>query len=141
VVFRYTFGDTPALRENTLGARWNPPDVAAIYTSLKHETLLAEMEYRLGLDPVTPTRPANIFKIKVVLGRVVDLRDPQLFRNLGIDPRAYSDDDLGMCQRIGRTVEWLECEGLMVPSARHAGANLVMSLSQEVCKRPQAAAF
>ena len=47
-VFRVMLGDYAPDRENTLGARWNPPDVAAIYTCLAEETCIAEVEYTLA---------------------------------------------------------------------------------------------
>jgi RES domain-containing protein len=43
-VFRHMFGSYPPDAENTRGARWNPPGVAAIYTSLTREGALAEAE-------------------------------------------------------------------------------------------------
>jgi hypothetical protein len=47
-VFRHMFADYPPHRENTGGARWNPSGVAAIYTSLKRATALAESEYQIS---------------------------------------------------------------------------------------------
>jgi RES domain-containing protein len=125
-VFRYTFGDAPPDRENTRGARWNPAGVAAIYTTLERATVLAELRYRLSLDSVRPKVPANLFTIKVTLEAVLDLRDPALFGQLGFHDRVYADDDVSLCQRIGGTVDWLERDGLLVPSARHRQANLVL---------------
>ena len=47
--------DYPPQRENTLGARWNPPDVAAIYTCLEPAVCIAEVEYGLKRQP-RPTK-------------------------------------------------------------------------------------
>jgi hypothetical protein len=38
-VYRVMLNDYPPDRENTQGARWNPPDVAAIYTCLEPSPL------------------------------------------------------------------------------------------------------
>lgn len=40
--FRHMFGDYPPERENQRGARWNPAETPAIYTSLTREVALAE---------------------------------------------------------------------------------------------------
>jgi RES domain-containing protein len=45
------FGDYPPDAENILGARWNPPGVAAIYTSLTREGALAEAEHQIAIQP------------------------------------------------------------------------------------------
>jgi hypothetical protein len=42
-VFRVMLNDYPPDRENTHGARWNPPDVAAIYTCLEPAVWIAEV--------------------------------------------------------------------------------------------------
>jgi RES domain-containing protein len=48
------FGDYPPDAENTRGARWNPPGVAAIYTSLARDGALAEAEYQIAVQPIRP---------------------------------------------------------------------------------------
>lgn len=50
IVYRHMLADIPPDRANTRGARWNPPDIAAIYTSFERETALAEAEYYLSLN-------------------------------------------------------------------------------------------
>lgn len=48
------FGDYPPDAENTRGARWNPAGVAAIYTSLTREGVLAEAEHQIAIQPIRP---------------------------------------------------------------------------------------
>ncbi|MGO9320726.1 MAG: RES domain-containing protein [Solirubrobacteraceae bacterium] len=55
--FRHMFGDYPPDAENTRGARWNPPSVAAIYTSLAREGALAEAEHQIAVQPVADSYP------------------------------------------------------------------------------------
>lgn len=50
--FRHMFGDYPPDAENTRGARWNPPGVAAIYTSLARDGALAEAEHQIAVQPI-----------------------------------------------------------------------------------------
>lgn len=44
-VYRHMFASQPPTRANMGGARWNEPNLAAIYTSCERETALAEAEY------------------------------------------------------------------------------------------------
>ena len=45
---------------------------------------------------------------------------------LGIAPEMVLGEDLSTSQLIGGAVAWLECGGLLVPSARDEGANIVV---------------
>ena len=74
-VFRHMFSDYPPERENQRGARWNPPETPAIYTSLSRGVVLAEAEFQIGLQPIRPTARRTVYRISVVLGSVVDLSD------------------------------------------------------------------
>jgi len=130
-VFRHMFGDYPPERENQRGARWNPPETPAIYTSLTRVAALAEADFHISLQPIRPTARRTIYRIGVVLDSVVDLSDRSRLAALGI-----SDDDLTSldhrpCQRVGGAIEWLENDGLLVPSARADGMNLVIFPNQQ----------
>lgn len=54
--WRITFDGQPLTRANTRGARWNPRDVRALYTSLAVECARAEFQHVLGLQPTRPTK-------------------------------------------------------------------------------------
>jgi len=127
-VFRYTGGGRPPDRENTMGARWNPPEVPAIYTSLEHETMLAEFEHLLEVLVPSPHREAFTgYEIRVSVAGVLDLRPPGRLADLGITAAELAADDCTACQRIGGAAAWLSRGGLLVPSARRpGGSNLVI---------------
>jgi RES domain-containing protein len=127
VVFRHMLGDFPPQRANTSGARWNPPDVAAIYTSLSRETAIAEGSYRLSLESV-PIRKLErkIYRVTVSLAKVVDLRAADTLAILGVEESALASLDWRVTQRVGGAAAYLSLGGILVPSARHAGANLVI---------------
>jgi RES domain-containing protein len=125
-VFRHMFAGVPPDRENTLGARWNPREVAAIYTSLGRETAFAEAEYRISLEPFRPRAERTLYRLKVRLHSVLDLTSRSFLSDLGIDEEVLSGLDLKRCQQVGGAVSWLRHDGLLVPSARHEGANLVI---------------
>lgn len=128
-VFRVMLGEYPPDRENNQGARWNPPDVAAIYTSRKCHTCIAEVEYHLARQsrPVRADLKKTLYEINVSLGAVVTLDDAiERLEAIGIDrPRLFSDD-MKLSQEVGRLITWLGHDGLLVPSARADGENLVI---------------
>ena len=125
-VWRHMFGDNPPTRENRLGARWNPAGVPAIYVSLNRGTALAEGEYAAAIQSLRPTVKRAIYKLLVRLGKVLDLSSRSVLHELGINEPELANVDHTDCQRIGGAVEWLEHDGLLVPSARSAGGNLVI---------------
>jgi len=125
-VWRHMFSDYPPSRENTRGARWNPPGTAAIYTSLARETALAEGNHMVSLQPLRPRAPRALYEVRVALSRVLDLSDPEALKSVGLGDQELVSYDLTACQEVGGAVAWLENDGLLVPSARAAGANLVI---------------
>ena len=74
-VFRFMLGDSPLDRENSHGARWNPPDIAAIYTCLEESTCIDEVEYNLAQQPrpIKPGLRKTPYEIEVALTSTVDL--------------------------------------------------------------------
>lgn len=126
LAWRHMFGDNPPTRPNRLGARWNPAGVPAIYCSLDHETALAEGDYTVAVQPLRPTVKRTIYELRIRLEKVLDLSSRPVLLDLGIGEPELSDVDHAACQRIGGAVEWLEHDGLLVPSARSSGVNLVI---------------
>ncbi len=125
--WKHTFAGQPPSAPNTRGARWNPPGVPAIYFALDRNTAVAEGEYLASVQPVRSRSSREIHALRVVgLTSVVDLRDPTVLSDLGVDDYALKGTDLGPCQRVGGTSEWLGQDALIVPSARSTGANLVI---------------
>lgn len=51
-VWRHMFADYPPEAENTRGARWNPPGLAATYTSLTSVGVVAEADHQIALQPI-----------------------------------------------------------------------------------------
>jgi len=126
-VYRHMFGSHPPARRNTAGARWNTPEIEAIYTSCERETALAEAEYYIALQPLRPTARRTLYKIRISLEKVMDLTDSELLFRLGVTERVLASDDQSPCRLIGSAVSWLGHDGLLVPSARRiGGTNLVV---------------
>jgi RES domain-containing protein len=121
------FASYPPDRENTLGARWNPPEVPAIYTSLARETVIAEAEYQLDMEPLRPPVRRTVYEIGLTLSAVLDLSSRSALGRLGISEHDLGANDHSACQVIGGAVEYLTHDGLLVPSARSpGGVNLVI---------------
>lgn len=125
-VHRHMFGRYPPDRANTRGARWNPPDVAAIYTALERRTAIAEGDHASAVQPLRPRARRTLYEIRIALHRVLDLRVATTLEALGVDDAALRSDDHSACRRVGGAVAWLGHDGLLVPSARSDGDNLVV---------------
>jgi RES domain-containing protein len=125
-VWRHTFGSQPPERTNTRGARWNPPNVEALYTSLDRSTDVAEADHILAVQPIKPRTTRTIHRLRLDLEAVIDLRDPSALASLGLDLGAITGDDCGVCQAIGGAASFLGIDGLIVASARAPGANIVV---------------
>jgi RES domain-containing protein len=125
-VWKHTMPGQPPEAANTLGARWNPPSVNAIYVALSEETALAEGEYLASQQPQPVKRGRQLHRGHLDLRRVVDLRGEEALGSMGVDADELRSADYGACQRLGGTAAWLGIEAVIVPSARGKGANLVI---------------
>jgi RES domain-containing protein len=125
-VWRHTFADNPPETTNTRGARWNPPGVEVLYTSLDRSTAIAEADYLIEVQPVRPRAKRTIHRLQIGLKSLLDLTDRVLLASLGVDDEALSGDDHSRCQAIGGASALLHFDGIIVPSARSPGHNIVI---------------
>lgn len=127
--FRVMLNEYPPDRENKRGARWNPPEIAAIYMCLEPSVCIAEVEYGLSRQsrPIKAGLRKTLYEIDVGLAATVDLAPilPELER-IGIGTSHLFADDMKFSQEIGRLVTWFGFDGMLVPSARKTGTNLVI---------------
>lgn len=107
---------TDFMKENTLGARWNPPGVAAIYSSLERETAGAEGAHLMSLN--NPTGRFQLGELTLQLERVVDLRTEERLASAQVTRENIESSDHTACRLIGSACAWLGMSGLLVPSAR-----------------------
>jgi RES domain-containing protein len=133
-VYRWVFETTPVDKANSRGARWNPPGVSALYTSMRRDVAIAESDYLLSTQPALKRRRSArrvLVTFEVELKAVLRL-DKQALHELGIDEEKLiaTDDDGNYCRVVGGAVERLGCDGLIVPSARGDGDNLVIYVNQ-----------
>ncbi|MCH8112062.1 MAG: RES family NAD+ phosphorylase [Proteobacteria bacterium] len=125
-VWRHMFGDNSPMVENTRGARWNPTEVPAIYASADRSTAIAEADYRISLEPLRPRAKRTLYELRARLQSVLDITSEEVLGRLGLGPEALSGIDWSICQHVGGAAAWLEHDGLLVPSARAEGSNLVI---------------
>lgn len=126
VVWKHTLPGQSPSAANTKGARWNPPGVPAIYVAVDKETALAEGRYLASAQPQPVRGERQVHEAEVDLAKVVDLRDRATLRDLGISDVELRSSDYEPCRKVGGTAEWLGFDGMIVPSARSEGANLVI---------------
>jgi RES domain-containing protein len=125
-VWRHMFNDYTPDRVNTSGARWNPPGVGAIYTALERSTALAEGQHAIDVQPRRTYAKRVMYEVQVAVADVVDLTTAAALAAVGLTPDDLQADVPNACQRVGGAAAWLERDGLLVPSARADGANLVI---------------
>lgn len=124
--WRHMFNGLDPQLPNTRGARWNPPGTAAVYLSLEATTAIAEADHSLNTQPVRPTpRSRELYEVEIELQRVLDLREEGELERLGVDTEALRRHPPDECRAVGGAAAWLECDGILVASARARGSNLV----------------
>jgi RES domain-containing protein len=129
-VWRHTFGDNDPGQANTGGARWNPRGVDALYASLERETAIAEGDYRVQLEPLRPRTKRVVHRVRVRLKNVVDLANETALATVGLTPADLGDLRMEKTRAVGGAAEWLGRDGILVPSLRADGANLVIFPNQ-----------
>ena len=125
-VWRHTFANNPPDKPNVRGARWNPPGVEALYTSLDEATALAEADHLIAMQPLRPRATRTLHRLAIALKSVVELTDSSLLELLGVDQEALASDHHAACQAVGAAAAFLHLDGIVVPSARSPGHNIVI---------------
>jgi hypothetical protein len=92
---------------------------------------LAEVGFRLSLEPVWPSRMQHEMHVLAVkterMLRLVDMRE---LEKLGVDVARYETFDTSATQAIAAAAHFLEFDGLLAPSARFACNNLVLFMDR-----------
>lgn len=108
--------------------RWSPSgDFEVLYTSLERDGALAEIGYRLSLEPVWPSRIEHeIHAIAVATRRTLRFAHLAGLEPFGIDSGRYRTFDYAATQALAAAASFLEFDGLIVPNARFDCLNLVI---------------
>ncbi len=116
------------LRGASVHGRWGAAgELEVLYTSEQRDGALAEIGFRLSLEPVWPSLIRHqLHRIAVRTGRMLRLADLRQLQQLGVDTARYESFDYAATQAIAAAAHFLGFDGLLVPSARFACANLVL---------------
>lgn len=126
--WRVTAKGRDPLRGSTAGGRWSPPgEFEVLYTSLARAGALAEIGYRLSLEPVWPSRLEHeLHRITAQTNNSLRFADVSSLSTLGVDVRRYTNFEYTVTQAIAAAAFFLDFDGLIVPSARITELNLVI---------------
>jgi RES domain-containing protein len=126
--WRVTTKGRDALRGSTAGGRWSPPgEFEVLYTSLARAGALAEIGYRLSLEPVWPSRIEHeLHRITARTNNSLRFADVSSLSTLGVDVSRYASFEYSVTRAIAAAAFFLDFDGLIVPSARITELNLVI---------------
>jgi hypothetical protein len=127
-VWRVTRKGREPLRGAAANGRWSRSDeFEVLYTSLERDGALAEIGYRLSLEPVWPSRIEHeVHAIDVAAERILRFADTASLAPLGLDIARYRTFEYSATQAIAAAAHFLEFDGLIVPNARFDCVNLVI---------------
>jgi RES domain len=127
-VWRVTRKGRDALRGSTAPGRWSPSvEFEILYTSLERDGALAEIGYRLSLEPVWPSRVEHeVHLIEVETERTLRFANLESLVPFGVDIARYHTFEYRAMQAIAAAAYFLEFDSLIVPSARFDCTNLVI---------------
>jgi hypothetical protein len=129
-VYRATAVGADPTAPSISGGRWAPSSMEegcfpVFYTSLERDGAIAEVaSYLVELRP-RPRKSIAVHELKVSTRKTLTLVRADLSA-LGIDLSRYGERDYEVTQRIGAAINFLEIDGLIAPSARWSGDNLMI---------------
>lgn len=125
-VYRATRQSLDPLTPSTSGGRWMAAGGASVlYASFEQEGALAEVSFHWGQWTPRPSKPASLHTLRVSSNRTLRLLQVDM-RALGLSDDQYGTVNPPRTQEIGDAVQFLECDGLMAPSARWCCENLML---------------
>lgn len=109
------------------GARWDPGDFDVIYAALDREGALAEIHFHLSRQPIFPSKDHFVlYELSASVQNLLRLPDLASLERLGIERTRYAELIYARTQEIGDAAQFLGFAGMIVPSARWNGLNLVL---------------
>jgi hypothetical protein len=131
-VWRIVRKGRDASRGSSAAGRWSPSgEFEVLYTSLQRTGALAEIGYRMSLEPVWPSLLEHtIHAISATTQRTLKFANVAQLMPLGVDPARYQTLDYAATQAIAAAAHFLEYDGVLAPSARAPCLNLVVFLDR-----------
>lgn len=132
-VWRITRIGRDPIRGSVASGRWTPGGgVEVLYTSVEREGALAEIGFRLSLEPVWPSRIQHeIHEIRIQTSRTLQFANIGNLAAFGVDIARYDSFDYAATQALAAAAHFMEFDGLLVPSARHRSHNLVVFMDRD----------
>jgi hypothetical protein len=108
--------------------RWSKAnELEVLYTAEQADGALAEIGYRMALEPIWPSKIVHeIAELKITLENVCDLSDLAELEVLGVDVGRYESHNYQLTQAVSAAARFLEFNAILVPNARHNSNNLVI---------------
>jgi RES domain-containing protein len=125
-VWRVVRESRDVFQASRVGARWDAGTFDVLYTSLERDGALEEAYFHLSRQPVFPSVPFQIHRIRVSSKKILHLDQMPLLQQLGVDVANYGNIDYSRTQAIADAAFFLGFDGLIVPSARSQHRNLVL---------------
>jgi RES domain-containing protein len=126
-VWRVARQGRDALNGSRIPARWNPGTFDALYTSLAANTALSEIYFHLARQPVFPSKlQSSLHRIAVDVSELLLLNTLDELSRLDVDSSGYNGLDYTRTQDIADAAYFLGFHGLIAPSARASGLNLIL---------------
>jgi hypothetical protein len=132
-VWRIVRAGREPIQGSAASGRWSPGGALEVLcTSLEREGALAEIGFRLALEPVWPSRMRHeIHKLSVSAPRTLHFADVASLAAFGVDVSRYESFDYAATQALAAAAHFMEFDGLLVPGARHRSANLVIFMERD----------
>lgn len=113
------------------GGRWNPPhSFSVLYLALDEPTVAAEFRRHAARQgrSLIDFLPRTLYAYDSTLQNVLDLRDEEARRAVGVTMTQITSDELLPCQHVGEAAQHLGREGILAPSATGSGQVLAVFL-------------
>lgn len=127
-VWRVVRSGRDPMRGSTANGRWGAAgEFEVLYTACDQDGALAEIGYRMSLEPIWPSNIHHeLHRVGVTLDRVLDLSDFKLLAQFGIHEDSYEGHQYDTEQAVSAAARFLEFQAILVPNARYSGNNLVV---------------
>lgn len=126
-IWRTTWQGRSPVLGGTGGGRWSlSGGFETLYTSLEKDTSIRELHYHLSQAPVFSSSNVEIWELVAHKLQVLDLTTIASLKELKIDYRNHTKEQLVRCQKIGGAAYFLGHQGILVPGYRTSGTNCVI---------------
>ena len=126
LVWRHILGERDPTIPTYRAGRWAPEgEFAVLYSSLDREAAIAEADFVISQFSIPPSKKRRVCRMEVKLQSTLDLTEKDRLSLLGIDCDTFQEQ-WDICQEIGAAANLIGYDGILAPSARFDGDNLMI---------------